>query len=81
MKSHNNHSLPKELREQLDQYTVDVPPLSFKKKRSERVADFISEPVQNPLEHHVITPGLLLKMQLAPIGIAIGISAGLIIFI
>lgn len=80
MKSHNNHSLPKELREQLDQYTVDVPPLSFKKKKSDQVADFMSAPVQNPLDRHAITPGLLLKIQLAPIGLTIGISAGLILF-
>ncbi|MFK3960145.1 hypothetical protein [Guptibacillus hwajinpoensis] len=80
MKSHNEHSLPKELREQLDQYTVNVPHLTFKKKKSERIADFIATPVQNPLERHAITPGLLLKIQLAPIGLTIGFSAGLILF-
>lgn len=80
MKSHHNHSLPKELRDQLDQYTVDVPPLSLKKKKADRVADFVCAPVQNPLEHHALTPELLLKIQLAPIGLTIGLSAGILFF-
>ncbi|MGB7998924.1 MAG: hypothetical protein WCF60_02290 [Anaerobacillus sp.] len=81
MKSPSKYSLPEEMREQLDQYTVDVPHIPLKKKKSDRVADFIAEPVQNPLDHHAMTPGLLLKFQLVPIGVAIGISAGLVLLI
>ena len=76
MKSHYKHYLPEELREQLDQYTVDVPPIPFKQNKSDRLADFLATPVQNPIENHSMTPGLLLKIQLGPIVVTIALSAG-----
>ncbi|WP_283152879.1 hypothetical protein [Guptibacillus hwajinpoensis] len=75
MKSHYKHDIPEELREQLDQYTVDVPPIPYKHKKSNRLADFLATPVKNPLENHSITPGLLLKIQLGPIVVTIALSA------
>ncbi|MDQ0484561.1 hypothetical protein [Guptibacillus hwajinpoensis] len=76
MKRKNNKTIPKELHDFLDQYTVDIPPISLRKNKLDQVGDFLTEPVTNPLDRKSISPSLLLKIQLAPIGIVLALSTG-----
>lgn len=76
MKHKNNQKIPEELHDFLDKYTVDVPPISLRKSKLDQVGDFLIQPVKNPLDRKSITPSLLLKIQLAPIGIVLAISTG-----
>ncbi|WP_394173629.1 hypothetical protein [Guptibacillus hwajinpoensis] len=76
MKRKNNEKIPEELHELLDKYTVDVPPIHLKKSKLDQVGDFLTEPVPNPLDRKSISPSLLLKIQLAPIGVVLALSTG-----
>ncbi|KMM39466.1 hypothetical protein [Guptibacillus hwajinpoensis] len=76
MKRKNNQTIPEELHELLDKYTVDVPPIPLRKNKLDQVGDFLTEPVSNPLDSKSISPSLLLKIQLAPIGVVLALSTG-----
>lgn len=62
------------LREQLDNFTVDVPEIQLNKNN--RIADYLFTPVNNPLDFVKIKPLTISILQLLPASLVIFVSIG-----
>jgi len=62
------------LREQLDNFTVDVPEIQLNKNN--RIADYLFTTVNNPLDFVKIKPLTISILQLLPASLVIFVSIG-----
>ncbi len=46
----NKKNLPEELKQQLDQFEVEVPEIPIKKSISQRIANWMHAPAKNPVD-------------------------------
>lgn len=62
----NKRDISKELREKMDQFNVDVPEISLKQSLSQRMVNWLSEPVKSPADF-LFRQWTPLKIALFPI--------------